>query len=125
MLRSTKNIRWIEKHCLIPEGKNVGRTLKVAPFMRDDFRAIYDNPHKTRRAILSRGRKNAKTTEAAMILLLHLCGPEAKANSQLYSTALSRDQAAVLFSLAAKMVRMSATLRDAIAIKDSAKQLLF
>jgi len=42
----------------------------MAEFMREDFRAIYDNPAGTRRAIISRGRKNAKTTESAMILLL-------------------------------------------------------
>jgi hypothetical protein len=32
-----------------------------------------------------------------MIVLLHLCGPEKKRNSQLYSTALSRDQAFASF----------------------------
>src|SRR6266436_10105725 len=94
--RAERNIRWTEKHCRIPEGKYVAKPLKLAPFMRDDFAAIYDNPHTTRRAIISRGRKNAKTTEAAIIVLLHLCGPEAKPNSQLYSAAQSRDQAAVL-----------------------------
>lgn len=97
--------------------------MRLAPFMKDDFRAIYDNPDGTRRAIISRGRKNAKTTECAMILLLHLCGPEVKANSQLYSAAQSRDQAAVLFALAAKMVRMSPTLSPFVGIRDSGKQL--
>lgn len=97
--------------------------MRLAPFMKDDFRAIYDNPNGTRRAIISRGRKNAKTTECAMILLLHLCGPEAKANSQLFSAAQSREQAAVLFALAAKMVRMSPTLSPFVGIRDTAKQL--
>ncbi len=123
MLRSERNIRWIEKHLRIPEGKHVGKPLKVAPFMVDDFRAIYDNPAGTRRAIISRGRKNAKTTESAMILLLHLCGPEAKPNSQLFSAAQSRDQAAILFALAAKMVRMSPTLNAYVTIRETAKQL--
>lgn len=91
--------------------------------MRDDFRAIYDNPHGTRRAILSRGRKNAKTTEAAIILLLHLCGPEAKPNSQLNSAAQSREQASILYSLAAKMIRLSPDLTAVTAIRDTAKQL--
>ena len=59
----------------IPEGKNVGDKLRMADFMKDDFRAIYGNPAgSTRRAIISRGRKNAKTMEAACIILLHLCG---------------------------------------------------
>jgi phage terminase large subunit-like protein len=121
--RANRNIRWIEKHCCVPEGKHVGKPLKMAPFMRDDFVAIYDNRHGTRRAIISRGRKNSKTTEAAVILLLHLCGPEAKANSQLYSDAQSREQAAILFSLAAKIVRLSPSLSQFVGIRESGKQI--
>lgn len=91
--------------------------------MQEDFRAIYDNPDGTRRAIISRGRKNAKTTESAMILLLHLCGPEARMNSQLFSAAQSRDQASVLFGLASKMVRLSPSLSPFVTVRDTAKQL--
>jgi phage terminase large subunit-like protein len=92
-------------------------------WQRDEIGKIYDNPVGTRRAILSFGRKNAKTTLSAFLLLLHLCGPEARANSQLYSAAQSRDQAAILFALAAKIVRMSPELQSVVAIRDTAKQL--
>lgn len=68
-------------------------------------------------------RKNAKTTFSACILLLHLCGPEHKLNSQLFSAAQSRDQAAILFGLAAKMVRMSPDLNPVVIVRDTAKQL--
>lgn len=91
--------------------------------MRDDFAKIYDNPHGTRRAILSRGRKNAKTVEAALIVLLHLVGPEARPNSELYSAAQSRDQAAILFRQAAKIIRMSPDLSGVVAIRETAKEL--
>lgn len=74
-------------------------------------------------AIISFGKKNAKTTLAAFLLLLHLVGPEAIANSQLPSTAQSREQAAVLFDLASKIVRMSPTLSPVITIRDTVKQL--
>lgn len=121
--RAERNIEWCEQHLRIPEGKFVGRPLQMAEFMKEDFRAIYDNPEGTRRAIISRGRKNAKTTESAMMLLLHLCGPEARPNSQLYSAAQSRDQAAILFGLAAKMVRLSPTLSPHVGIRESGKQL--
>ena len=121
--RAERNIEWVETHCRIPEGKFVGQKLVMADFMRDDFKAIYDNPNGTRRAIISRGRKNAKTTESAMILLLHLCGPEARANSQLFSAAQSRDQAGILFSLAAKMVRLSPSLSEFVGVRDTAKQI--
>jgi phage terminase large subunit-like protein len=123
LTRSARNIAWIERHLRVPEGAFVGRPLVLPPYMRADIEAIYDNPHVTRRAIISRGRKNAKTTESAMLLLLHLCGPEAKPNSQLFSAAQSRDQAGILFALAAKMVRMSPTLVDFVTVRDTAKQL--
>lgn len=123
--RAERNIAWCEKHLRIPEGKYVGQALKMAEYMKDDFRAIYDNPKAlTRRAIISRGRKNAKTTETAMILLLHICGPEARPNSQLYSAAQSRDQAAILFALAAKMIRMSPELNDVTTVRDTAKEIV-
>jgi len=85
------------------------------------MRDIYDSP--TRMFILSMARKNAKTAMSAMLLLLHLVGPEAKPNSQLFSAAQSRDQAGVLFALAAKMVRMSPDLSQYVVVRDTAKQL--
>lgn len=119
--RGERNIDWIQKHCRIPEGKFVGQPVKLAEFQQDVIRGIYDTP--TRRAIVSFGRKNAKTTLSAFLLLLHLCGPESRANSQLYSAAQSRDQASILFALAAKVVRMSPDLAAVVTIRDTAKQL--
>lgn len=119
--RGERNIDWIQRHCRIPEGKFVGQPVKLAEFQQDVIRGIYDTP--TRRAIVSFGRKNAKTTLSAFLLLLHLCGPESRANSQLYSAAQSRDQASILFALAAKVVRMSPDLAAVVTIRDTAKQL--
>lgn len=107
----------------MPDGPNVGKPLRLAEFMKEDIRAIYDNTAGTRTAIISRGRKNAKTTESACLLLLHMVGPEHRQNSEVYSTAMSRDQAAIVFSIAAKMVRMSPTLSALVTVKDSSKQL--
>jgi len=119
--RGERNCDWIETHCRVPEGRLVGRPVKLCAFQREVICDAYDTP--TRRGIVSFGRKNAKTTLAAFLLLLHLCGPEAQPNSQLYSAAQSREQAAVLFALAAKMVRMSPDLNACVAIRDTAKQL--
>ncbi len=121
LTRGERNIRWIESHCRIPEGKFVGQPVRLCDFQRQVLQGIYDSP--TRRAIISFGRKNAKTTLSAFLLLLHLCGPEARANSQLYSAAQSRDQAAILFALAAKVVRMSPDLAQYVTVRDTAKQL--
>lgn len=120
---SDRVIRWIENYCCVPEGKDVGKPIKLRPFQRADIRKIYDNPHGTRRAILSFGRKNAKTAGAALLTLVHLAGPMARQNAQLYSAAQSRDQAAILFALASKIVRMSPKLSKLITIQQSVKTL--
>ena len=119
-------IAFIEEVCFVPEGKFVGKKLELFEWQKAEIRRIYDNPYGTRRAILSMGRKNAKTTLAACLLLAHLCCPPArnKPNSQLYSAAQSRDQAAIIFSLAAKMVRMNPALSHAVTIQETAKSLI-
>lgn len=122
LTRGERNAAWIEDHCRVPEGKFVGRQIKLTKKQRGWLKRIYDSP--TRMFILSMGRKNAKTAFSAMIVLLHTCGPEAKPNSQIYSAAQSRDQAAVLFELAAKMVRMSPDLSEYVNIRDTVKELI-
>jgi len=119
--RAERNIKWIESYCRVPEGRLVGQPVKLRDWQKDILREIYSTP--TRRAIISFGRKNGKTAISAFLLLLHLCGPEAIPNSQLFSAAQSRDQAAVLFSLAAKTVRMSPDLNSYVVVRDTAKQL--
>lgn len=120
--RGERNIRWIEANCRIPDGKLVGRPVRLTDAQKGWLKQIYDTP--TRTFILSMARKNAKTATSAFLLLLHLCGPEAKENSQLYSAAQSRDQASILFGYASKVVRMSPDLSEYVQIKESAKTLV-
>lgn len=122
--RGERNCRWIEENCRVPEGRDVGKPAKLRDWQRVEICKIYDNPFGTRRAIISFGRKNGKTALAAWLLLLHLVGPESVPNSQLYSAAQARKQAAILFNLAAKTVRMSPTLRPFVVIRDTAKELV-
>jgi phage terminase large subunit-like protein len=120
--RSQRNIEWLETHCCVPEGRLVGQPIKIRPAQRKIIEGIYDSP--TRRAIISMGRKNTKTATSAMLILLHLVGPEARRNSQLYSAAQSRDQAGILFRLASKIVMQSPTLRSYVTVRESAKELI-
>ena len=124
MTRADKIIRFIEKHCVTPEGAHVGAPLVLAEFQKQFIRDVYDNPAGTRRAILSVSRKNGKSGLIAGLLLAHLVGPEAKLNSQIVSGAMSRDQAALVFNLAAKMVQLSPKLSGLVRIVPSGKRLL-
>lgn len=120
--RGDRNIAWLEANCRVPEGKLIGQPVRLRPWQQDIIRRTYDTP--TRRHIISFGRKNGKTALSAMLLLLHLVGPEARPNSQLFSAAQSRDQAAVLFALAAKMIRQSPRLSQVAVVRDTAKQIV-
>src|SRR3546814_3973811 len=100
MTRGEKVIAFIEKYCVVPEGKLVGKPLKLEDFQKRFIREVYDNPKGTRRGILSIARKNGKSGLIAAMVLAHIVGPEARLNAQIVSGARSRDQAALVFNLA-------------------------
>lgn len=122
--RGDKVCKFIETYCVTPEGEHVGKPLVLAPFQKKFIRAVYDNKHGTRRAYLSIARKNGKSALVAGILLAHLVGPEAQQNSQIVSGAQSRDQASLVFNLAAKMVQLSPELSGLVRIVPSGKRLI-
>jgi phage terminase large subunit-like protein len=115
---------FIETHCIVPEGQFVGKPMQLAPFQRKFIYEVFDNPVGTRRAILSIARKNGKTALIAALLLAYVCGPLSQRNAQIVSGAMSRDQASILFALAAKMVRASPALSKLVRIVPSGKRLI-
>lgn len=117
-------VQFIEQYLRLPEGHAVGQPMRLMDWQREFLVAVFDNPHGTRRAILSVGRKASKSTLVAALLLAYVVGPLARQNSQVYSAALSREQASVVFALMAKMVRMNPELAEHISIRDSAREML-
>lgn len=101
-----KVIRFLETYCLTPEGQHVGKPIVLADFQKKFITDIYDNPNGTRKAILSIARKNGKTALLAGLILAHVIGPMRKQNTQVVSGAMSRDQAALVYSLADKMLNL-------------------
>lgn len=124
MTRGERVCKFIEAYCRVPEGAHVGKPIILADFQQAFILAIYDNPHGTRRAYLAIARKNGKSALIACLLLAHLVGPEAVQNSQLVSGARSRDQAALVFNLANKMVELSPELRRIVRTVPSGKRLI-
>lgn len=122
--RADRVIAFVERYVRVPEGALVGEPLVLAEFQKRFIRAVYDNPAGTRRAYLSIGRKNGKSGLIAALLLAHLIGPEAVANSQIVSGARSRDQAALVFELARKMVMLSPDLTPLVRVVPSGKRLI-
>jgi len=124
LTRGERVCKFIEKYCLAPEGDLIGQPMTLEPFQRKFILDIYDNPYSTHTAYLSIARKNGKTALIAALLICHLCGPEAVQNSQIVSGAQSKDQAAVVFELARKMIEMSPILSKLVRIQPSGKRLI-
>lgn len=117
----TAAIEWIERVCRIPKGPAVGERVQLLEFQREILHGTFDTP--TRRAIVSMGRQNAKTTLAAYLLLLFLAGPRHQRNGLLVSSALTREQAAIVFTTAAQIVRLSPELSATVNIVEFTKTL--
>lgn len=115
---------FIETYCIVPEGDLIGTKMRLEPFQRKFILEVYDNPYGTHSAYLSIARKNGKTGLIAALLLAHMAGPEAVRNSQIVSGAQSKEQAAVVFELARKMVEMSPVLSKLIKVQPSGKRLI-
>ena len=123
MTRAERNIKWIESNLRIPDGKFIGQSFRLSSWQKDALIRIYDNPAGTRMAIISFARKNGKTALAAALLLLHFVGPESRQNANMYSAARTRDQAALTFDYARKMIEHSESLSTIITIIKSQKTL--
>lgn len=117
-------MKFCEAHLYVPDGTLVGKKIKLAQFQEEFFYSVFDNPDITRRAFLSKARKNAKTATIAMIVICFLVGPEAMKNSQIVSGALSREQAAIVWNLAHKMIAQSPTLSPLVHVIPSGKKLI-
>ena len=124
MTRGERVCAFIERFCVVPEGKLVGRSLRLDPFQKRFICEVYDNPKGTRRGILSIARKNGKSGLIAAMVLAHIVGPEARQNAQIVSGARSRDQAALVFNLAWKMVQLSPDLSKLVRVVPSGKRLI-
>ena len=77
-----------------------------------------------RRAVLSIARKNGKTALIAALVLVHLVGPEAEQNGEIYSAANDREQAAQVFKVARQMVEADPELAALVRVVPSTKTLV-
>lgn len=111
----------------ITAGKLAGTTMKLREWQREFIRDVYAEDAAGRRpvrtAVLSMGRKNGKTQLAAALALCHLLGPEAEARGEVYSCALTRDQAAKLYAEMAAILQGHAELDDRCNIVRFTKQI--
>lgn len=121
-------ISFIEK-LTVPSGKGEGKSFKMRPFQRRFIQDVYgpvdkDGKRIVRRAISSKARKNGKSMETACLVLVHLVGPEAIINGEIYSAATTQKQASLIFKYAAQIVRADPELGQYIKVVESTKTMV-
>ena len=117
--------------CLVhTKGKWAGVPFTLSDWQRDDIiRPLFgtirpDGLRQYRTAYLERGRKNGKSEEAAAVAL-YLLTSDGEEGAEVYGAACDRDQASIVFHLAADMVRRSPYLSSILKIVDSQKRIIY
>jgi phage terminase large subunit-like protein len=114
----------------VPDGPDVGQNIRLRDWQKDFLRAVYnpmmftskgDRVRAVRQATMTIARKNGKTSLAGALLLVHLIGPCAIWNGQLFSVAYDTGQAALAYRALSSIVRQDAELSEMVFLTDSAK----
>ena len=126
LLAADRVIDFIE--CLtVPSGIGQGGSFRLREWQKRFLRDIYEpcdpkTEHRiVRRAILCWRGRTARLRLIAALALVHLIGPEAIHNGEIYSAANDRDQAGIIYKVAAQIVRADPELSDMLRCIDSTK----
>ena len=117
---------FFERVLVHTDGRWAGEPFILADWQRDEiirplFGTVDDEGNRQyRTAYLEVGRKNGKSEIAAGIVLYLLCA-DGEMGAQVYGAAVDREQAALVYRVAARMARHSPELRKICKIIDSRK----
>ena len=111
------------------KGNWCGRPFQLLPWQEAIIRDLFgvvkeDGTRQFRTAYVETGKKSGKSELAAAIALYLLAG-DGEQRAEVYGAAADRQQASLVFDVAADMVRMCPALRKRIKILDSRKRLVF
>ena len=110
-----------------PTGDNVGAPMRLMDFQKEMIREVYgplntDGYRIVNEAILTIGRKNAKSTLCSAIVLCHFFLPELSVtNQEILLLAWTREQAGALFKSIAEFIKLDEELIHDFSISDSRK----
>lgn len=123
--RAERVIAFIEA-LTVPSGVGQGGPFKLRQWQRKFIYDVYAPRNRAgrrlvRRAVFSVARKNGKTAFIAALVLVHLVGPEAVTNGEIYSAANEREQAAIVYKVSSQIVRADPELDTILKCVDSTK----
>jgi len=127
--KAQRVIDFIEKLCTHIKGRWAGQRFGILDWQRDliwnAFGTVKDSGYRQYRFVYNEiPKKNGKSELAAAVALYLLCG-DGEDGAEVYSAACDRDQAALVFNVAAAMVRNNKNLSKKLKIIDSRKRIVY
>jgi phage terminase large subunit-like protein len=122
--------QFIEKHCCHIKGRLAGKLLTLEDWQVDLVRTLFgwkrqDGLRRYRKAFIYLPRKNGKTLLLAAIANLVMFVERFRdAGAEIYIAAASRDQASLLFDIAAGMVRRNPLMQKRCKLLGSVKRIV-
>lgn len=122
-------VKFAEKLCVHVEGPLAGQALVLEPWQRDIYLTLFgwkrkDGSRRYRKAFITVARKNSKTTSIDAPIALYMTGYDGEARAQNYVISSKKDQAALLWSIAAEMIKLSPALKSVFECIDSSRRIL-
>ncbi len=112
---------WFE-YCKHLEGPLAGEPIELLPFQRFDLGCIFGwvdaaGRRRFEKAFISEARKNGKTITLAGIALYLMVG-DGEENPAVYTAAVDKDQARIMYKAALRMARKSPDIKSRLKIRD-------
>ena len=127
--KADKVITFFEKYLSHTKGEFAGKPFILLPWEKDLLRKLYGNVDKKGLRIYNQvycqiAKKNGKSEFAAGLGLFSLCADDEK-GAEVYSAAVDREQAGIVFSVACQMVEQNYQLKKNIKIIPSKKRMVY
>ena len=126
--KAERAVRFFNERLVHTKGRWAGQPFQLRPWQEVDIREIFgrvneDGARTVRQVVKFIPKKNGKSEEAAGIAL-KLLFADAEPGAEIYGCAADRDQASIVFAVAASMVRHNRHLNKLAKVIDSTKRIV-
>lgn len=121
-------VRFIEEFCVHTKGRFAGQPFILRDWQKQDLREVFgrvdENGFRQIRTVFEFvPKKNGKSEKVAAVAL-KLAFADDEFGAEIYSGAADREQASIVFDVAAQMVRLSPELARMAKVRDSTKRII-
>lgn len=126
--RARRAVRFFEECLVHTKGRHAGKPFKLEPFQRVDIEEVFGRVDDEGNRIIRQyikfiPKKNGKSEEAAGVAN-KLLFADSESSAEIYGAAADREQASIVFNVAASMVHWQPRLKQRARVIDSVKRIV-